>query len=121
MKIFLAVVVLMLVLAVGVAAQDHAVMPEQCRADAHLWHSQSKEANDKLSFDDIQRRSLEMWNCQSIDSGTGEGVPEFKQDMDTYRLLWTAYTSVSAQRLQHFVVRHGLAKQFKDEDAAGQR
>ena len=121
MKIFLAPILLMLVSAVGMAAQDQSVLPERCRADARLWHSQSKEANDKLSFDDIQRRSLEMWNCQSIDRGTGEGAPEFRQDMDTYRFLWTAYTSVSAQRLQHFVARHSLAKQFEDEDAAGLR
>jgi hypothetical protein len=121
MKIFLAVVVLLLVSAVGVAAQDHAVMPEQCRADVRLWHAQSKTANDKLSFDDLEQRSLEMWNCQSIDVGTGEGLAEFKSDMDNYRLLWTAYTAVSAQRLHNFIERHGLGKQFKDEDAAGQR
>jgi hypothetical protein len=96
-------------------------MPEQCRADAHLWYSQSREANDKLSFDDIQRRSLEMVNCQTIDSGTGEGVPEFKRDADTYRLLWAAYMAISAQRLHNFIERHGLRKQFEDEDAAGQR
>ena len=121
MKIFLAAGVVLLVSAVGATAQDHAVMPEQCRADVRLWYAQSKAANDKLSFDDLQRRSLEMWNCQSIDVRTGEGLAEFKSDMDNYRLLWTAYTAVSAQRLHNFIERHGLGKQFKDEDAAGQR
>ena len=96
-------------------------MPEQCRADVRLWHARSKAANDKLSFDDLQRRSLEMSNCQAIDLGTDEGLAEFKSDMDNYRLLWTAYTALSAQRLHNFIERHGLGKQFNDEDAAGQR
>jgi hypothetical protein len=102
-------------------AQNHAILPEQCRADVHLWKSRNKTENDKLSYDDLQRRSTEMWNCQSIDTGTDEAASEYGKDLEDYRLLWTGYTSMKEQRLQNFLVRHSLVKQFVDEDAAGQR
>jgi hypothetical protein len=115
------VLALILISAVGELAQEHAILPEQCRADIRLWTSQKKNENDRLSYGEITRRSAEMWNCMSVDRGAGESLSQFKDDSDNYKFLWTAYTAVSEQRLQHFVVRHNLAKQFKDEDAAGLR
>src|SRR4029077_5936575 len=104
-----------------VSAQDHAILPEQCRADVHLWISQSKEDNNRLSFRDLLRRSSEMWNCQAIDRGAGEPLSSYKDDSENYQLLWAAYTAASEERLEHFVERHHLAKQFTAEDEAGQR
>jgi hypothetical protein len=123
MKIAAAVTVTLLGLAFCCpeSAQDHAILPEQCRADVHLWASQGKTTDSKLSFDDLQRRSLEMWNCQSVDTGAGESASTFGTDVETYRLVWTAYQNQSGQRLMHFIQRHGLAKQFIAEDAADQR
>jgi hypothetical protein len=114
-------IALVFILAVGASPQDHAVMPEQCRADVRVWYSQTKEDTAKISFDELQRRSLELWNCQSVDTGAGEPASDLKSDMYKYQLIWMTYTNLSGQRMQHFLERHGLAKQFKEEDAAGQR
>jgi hypothetical protein len=94
-------------------AQEHAPLPEQCKADAHLWHSQKKADNDKLSFDELQQRSREMWACASVDKTATED--------EDYHLLWSGYQVMSGQRMKHFIDRHDLSKQFLDEDAAGAR
>jgi hypothetical protein len=75
MKLSVAAVLFGLVLYPPASAQEHAILPEQCRADVHLWISQTKEDNNRLLFSDLQRRSLEMWNCLCpASAGNGESV-----------------------------------------------
>src|SRR5271156_1773215 len=85
-----------LAIASGLFAQtpgDHAILPEQCRADVHLWHAQTRGDIIKLSFDELGRRTQEMLDCLSIDSGNGESAAEFKNDSESYKLLSAVYAS----------------------------
>jgi hypothetical protein len=100
---------------------DHAILPEQCRADAHLWHSQTKNDTIKLSFEELRQRGLEMFNCGSIDSGTNESVQQFDDDLKKYNALFMVYDNLRLQRMAAFIERHGLFDQFIAEDTAGKR
>ncbi len=102
-------------------AVQHAISFEQCRGDVRLWHSQSKDENFKLSFNEIQQRALEMWNCGSIDAGASEGFEQFKTDTENYHLMFTGYDSLMAQRLLHYIERHSETNQFLEEDSKGLR
>ena len=103
------------------AVVEHAPPLEQCRADVRLWHSQTKDDVSKLSFDELQQRSLEMWNCPSTDVGAGEGIKQYEIDMDNYRAMHLVYQGLSGQRMLDYIVRHGETNQFLDEDAKGLR
>jgi hypothetical protein len=100
---------------------EHAVLPDQCRADVHLWYSQSKNEKDNLSFSQLQQRSSEMLNCMTIDSGQGETVGEFERDSRQYEMVLGLAQGMARNRLQNYIQRHGENQQFLDEDAAGLR
>jgi hypothetical protein len=100
---------------------QHAILPEQCRADARLWHSLPRAENDKLPFQELQNRSEEMWNCMNTDSGAGESVQDHKRDSEFYFDLWAVYQVLSGHRLFDFVQRKQLGDMFIEEDKAGLR
>jgi hypothetical protein len=95
------------------AAQDHAPLPEQCNADAKLWHSADKATIDRLAYAELERRVNEMWDC--YDSST---VPMAKEHFGT---VLTIYQAQEGNRMVEYLKRHGLTKDFLKEDAAGKR
>jgi hypothetical protein len=126
MNVKLFLLVMLFLCAVPVMAQsndqaEHAILPEQCRADIHLWNSQNKDDFTKLSFVELQKRVNETRDCLGIDRGTGEASSEYGQDSVEYKTMMLIFTALSEQRLLAFVKRHDGLKTFLDEDAAGIR
>jgi hypothetical protein len=101
------------------AEDDHAPLAEQCIADYNLWSGESKDSLEKLALTVVQPREIEMWNCarviRSFDSEhkTGHAVEML--------LLYGTYSGHISHRALDFIQRHGLTKEFSQEDAAGQR
>ena len=120
--ILLAVAIFIAVPTFAQNAPDHAILPEQCRADGRLWHSQTKDDTIKLSFDELQQRGAEMWNCIAIDTGTtGESLEDQKTNFENYKDLFMLYGNLRLKRTMAFITRHDLLTQFNKEDAAGVR
>jgi len=110
----------LLVLSLRVLAEDdRAPLPEQCIADYNLWSSESKDSIEKLPLTVIQPREIEMWNCASVvKSLSSEHKPGHSVEM---LLLYGTYSGHVSHRALEFIQRHGLMKEFSQEDAAGQR
>jgi Rap1a immunity proteins len=100
---------------------EHAIQPEQCRADVRLWFSQGKGVTDALSVHDLELRAAEMWNCVSVDTGNGEGFQDYKRDSDHYLLLYSAFDAFAGRRALNYIKRHREANTFLAEDTAGER
>jgi len=105
--------------------QQHAATAEQCRADAAVWNSAVMNHNpetskSKLPVTELSLRQDEMHDCLSVDPERVGDSASFQRG-DTYRLLKALYTNEIAWRESNFIERHGLWKQFIDEDAAGAR
>ena len=62
-----------------------------------------------------------MWECMSVDTGTGESIEDYTKDSEHYRTLFSGYRILAGDRLMNFVARHGLTQNFLDEDAQGKR
>lgn len=113
MKTALAIIGLALISASGAAAQDHAPLLAQCKADVRLWVSTQQEDAKKLTFWDLNRRHREMMDCSDVD-----------MDSEThpyYEILDHFYALVEEIRYAHFIWRHDLNHQFLAEDKAGAR
>jgi len=99
-------------------AQNHAPSPQQCVADVNLWSSQwSAQATFKTDdpgppFGELERRANEMADC------SGSKAPKGSMSYDEMLAL---YWNEENQRQKAFIFRHGLTKQFLEEDAAGKR
>jgi len=110
----------LVVLSLRVLAEDnHAPLPQQCIADYILWSSESKDSIEKLPLTVIQPREIEMWNCASV-------VKSFDSEHKTGHsvemlLLYGTYSGHVSHRALEFIQRHGLLREFSQEDAAGQR
>jgi hypothetical protein len=119
-KLRATILVGLVVLSLRVLAEDdHAPLPEQCIADYSLWSSESKDSIEKLPGTVIQPREIEMWNCAKV-------VKQFDSEHNTayalkMLLLSHRYCGYVSHRALDFIQRHGLMKEFSQEDAAGER
>src|SRR5437879_1597908 len=91
--------------------QEHAPLPEQCKADYTLWKTtDTKENLSKLSAEELSRREVEMWNCAASGAPGGE-----------YLDLVSEYGLFVSKRFESYIRRHGEWHQFFAEDQAGVR
>jgi len=95
---------------------QHAPTVEQCRADYRLWVSQDKQ--DGVSFTDLTLKELglrtkEMLDCETVDTQ--------QDNVKSYIYMFKEFGGELLIRETHFLSRHGLNKQFQDEDAKGAR
>ena len=117
-KILLAAAVLIAVPTIGQEVK-HAPTVQQCQADQSLWFSKLNEpsstgwahaANDTslVTFMDWQD---EMSACFAVDPDNEEKY------LETTKLTFI----VIGARQTDFLIRHGLTRQFLDEDKSGKR
>src|SRR6266849_904266 len=103
--------IVLLVLLASAGAQEHAPLPEQCKADYTLWKTtDTKESLSKLSAEELSRREVEMWNCAASGAPGGE-----------YLDLVSAYGLLVSKRFESYIRRHGEWHQFFAEDQGGVR
>ncbi len=105
--------------------QQHAPTADVCRADAAVWNAaimnhDPEASKTRLPYDEIAARAIEMHDCLNVDPAHAGDTASIAR-MDTYSGLEAVYTDEIASREMHFIQRHGLAKQFLEEDAAGAR
>lgn len=114
-----------LLFAFPIDSQEHAPTVDVCRADSAVWNAAVMNHNpeaskSKLPFDELAARNKEMHDCVSVDPPHVGDEPSIAR-MNTYSRLQALYTDEIAFRAMNFINRHGLGKQFLDEDAAGAR
>jgi hypothetical protein len=100
------------------AQEDHAPLPEQCIADYNLWAGAPKDDIEKMPITVLQAHEIEMrqcgWVVESFDA-------KHKRPYATGMLiLYGTYSGHISHRALNFIQRHGLMKEFSQEDAAGQ-
>lgn len=124
MKPVLAIIVALVFLP-AVFSQEHAPTLDQCRADSAVWNAavlnhNSESSKEKLPYDELAARQKEMHSCLYVDPvQVGDSASVAR--MDTYNLLESLYANEIEHRAIDFIYRHGLGKQFIDEDATGLR
>jgi hypothetical protein len=97
----------------------------QCRADLDAWdaelHHDLKATN--LSWKEIERRASEMTDCEDTIVRAAENKVKEAQTMSPrdYRNVAYWYRWALLTRMENFVTRHDLARQFTEEDAKGLR
>jgi len=113
-----------------IRAQQHAPMPEQCRADLAVWYSPDMEnefykaetvrvtdgtpdrtETNRVLLPEIEARMHEMAECRNIDPAHSE----------RYGSAFDFYEIVAGTRYYNFVLRHNLFEQLLSEDAEGKR
>jgi hypothetical protein len=72
---------------------------------------------DRLNYNELTDRSLELTNCQSASHNAGYG----SEKELLYANAYAIYATTIAKRMAHYIDRHGESQQFQNEDAAGQR
>lgn len=98
---------------------DHAPLPERCIADYNLWSGESKGELENLPLTVVQPREIEMWNCaSSLERSSNRDREKMATGM---LLLYGTYSGHISHRALDFIQRHGLMKDFSQEDAAGKR
>ena len=109
---FIVVGFLLLAVSSIVGQSEDVLTAEQCQADQRLWLSQLEDSNFKLpSYDTVANWHREMIACETVDPGNS-----FK-----YYNTQSEIASDKSNRLKHFLDRHGLWKQFEQEDLEGKR
>jgi hypothetical protein len=106
----LIVPLMMFLFANGATTQvEHAPTVEQCRADYAVWNVTIGEPAN--SYNTIAAQVVEMNACFHVDSSRSIQYLDFQN----------AGNVDAANRLQDFVTRHDLMKQFLAEDSKGLR
>jgi hypothetical protein len=104
-----------LILTASLTAQiEHAPTAAQCQADQRLWLSKIEENPNSTSlpaYSVLTKWELEMGDCQKVDP----------KNQWVYFNTATEALTVQASRLENFITRHNLYKEFIEEDAAGKR
>jgi hypothetical protein len=94
---------------------EHAPTVAQCQADQRLWLARLESAEGKditlPSMSVLRVWRKEMKDCESVDA------ENYWKYFNTKSELWVE----EVIRLQDFVDRHGLSREFEAEDAAGKR
>ncbi len=97
----------------------------QCRADFDAWGAEVQHdlKATNLSWKEIERRASEMTDCEDTITRAAENKVEEAQTMRPlyYRNIAYWYRWALLTRMEHFVTRHDLARQFAAEDAEGLR
>ena len=97
----------------GGSAVRHAPTLDQCRADAALWVKNDWHSLSMMKISEMQR---EIGDCEKVDP-VETAHDYFLRYIQIDNAVMAEYTS----RLQSFITRHQLYKQFADEDEAGKR
>jgi hypothetical protein len=105
-------ILLVLLSAQLLAAQiKHAPTVDQCRADQKLWFAWLEDTHHLLPrYPELSAWSNEMMNCMTVD-----GELSWQ-----YHNVHAEVLAVQMLRLENFVERHGLIKQFLMEDEAAE-
>jgi hypothetical protein len=99
-------------------AQNRAPSPQQCLSDVnswyHQWSAQSTFKTDDPgpSFGELEGRIKELSDCS---------VSKAPKGSVSYDEMMALYWNEENERQKHFILRHGLTKQFLEEDAGGKR
>lgn len=101
----------------ALAQTDHAPLPAQCIADYELWSSVLKVDREKLPVTVIQPRQWEMWQCVPVVKSERNGTAYAAEIL----FLYGIYSEDMNSRELAFIQRHGLMKQYVQEDAVGKR
>jgi hypothetical protein len=80
----------------------------QCRADRVVWGA---EEVIHLSFKEVEQRESELTECRFVD----------QPKASDYVLLASVFEREKERRMSRFMDRHGLRKQFIQEDDQGER
>ncbi len=97
---------------------EHAPTWEQCKADVTLWTLAERTTSDEvfnLTYKQLEQRSSEIGSCILAHHGEHRDAREFMQ----LQMFQSQYDVHMFWRLNHFIIRHGLWKQFEQEDARG--
>jgi hypothetical protein len=109
------VAIALFILTAPLTAQvEHAPIVEKCQADQRLWLSQIKADPDSSSlpsFEALGQWREEMNDCQEVDP----------KNRWAYSNTGAEVITVQASRMQSFILRHNLWKQFTEEDTSGKR
>ena len=107
--------VILAMLTTSAAPQDihHAPNPDLCRADLAIWYGQSKTTIETIPAHDLDGRRLEMMECSDLFTDHIEREQAFGME--------NVYISHLQRRMERFLLRHDLMKQFADEDLRGAR
>jgi hypothetical protein len=105
-----AVLILVFLFVMPVTAQEDLPTASRCRARVTAWGEQLQEI-DKLSWDVVAKRVLEMGVCGNVD-------PPMRDD---YRAAQGLLNTSLLTRTTDFIKRHNLLSQFELEDAQGKR
>lgn len=129
MKLFGRVILCLMLLAVGAAAQeDHAPTLQQCVADLNLWRSEANVQSAAGDLEILRRhlhdvtamqlldRTIEMERC-----GLAYRYGLGGENLKNLQSLDNVYDIELLNRLHHFLVRHDLVGKFHAEDKAGMR
>jgi hypothetical protein len=111
-RLTLALLVIVVLLAALGSAQEHARTIDECRADLALWEANGEQI-PKLSFQELMARQHLLADCAQVDRESDHFYH--------YTLLHARYEGEQKGRLMNFLARHGLGQQFLTEDAAGDR
>jgi len=121
-----------------------AAMAEKCHAEASLWNIEAEDwfkaeidkstadavkagsglpnttTVSKMGVEEIDARAKEMRNCIVL-SGYNVNEKVGAEDNKLCDKVARDYDQISQERLEHFVLRRHLYRQFLQEDAAGKR
>ncbi|HKS80590.1 MAG TPA: hypothetical protein VJR23_03725 [Candidatus Acidoferrales bacterium] len=95
--------------------------PEQCTANLHAWYPNRQTDAKELHADELETRVAQMAACSGMASGALAEYKTLVDDAAEYERLVDTYEHSYAQRLFHFIQRHGELAEFAKEDAAGKR
>ncbi len=112
-KLVMKYILLMFMTALVASAQDHAPLPEQCKADHDMWVADITVDTQLVSVASAQliKRIGELRACEEV-------VPAHKAELtDLEGSCWALLFT----RTSDFITRHRLRQEFLKEDAAGLR
>jgi hypothetical protein len=90
------------------------ISAEQCRKDVRAWtETMDLHGDSPVPYKQLVARQVEMIQCEGSDSDA-----DFKS---IYELHIRAAETEIRWRLDHFVSRHGLMREFLVEDEQGKR
>jgi len=95
----------------------HAPTLQSCTADLNLWRS--REESKSLTVLEMSVRIRSMMDCTAAYQGLANSAPGGELPPAWY--LKITYEEEIEDRLFNFVKRHGLSKQFAQEDESGKR
>jgi hypothetical protein len=120
------ILILVVLFALPVFAQQHAPTIDVCRADFAVWKAEMNNqtravVTKKLSYTELTLRSKEMGQCVQVDWPSETASKDDLDRIALYDALAGVYLNEISDREANFIRRHSLSEQFIAEDEAGQR